>query len=91
MTDLETALVAAPASVLRNGPLGALCGLTLCGLARGRAASSRSFDRVAPTGMIFVPCEGGISHNEIENAQPDDLAAGCQVLLQAMTEKAGAR
>ncbi len=47
--------------------------------------------RVAPTGMIFVPCEGGISHNEIENAQPDDLAAGCQVLLQAMTEKAGAR
>ena len=47
--------------------------------------------RVAPTGMIFVPCEGGISHNEIENATPEDLGAGCQVLLHAMTEKAGAR
>ncbi|HUX23234.1 MAG TPA: Zn-dependent hydrolase [Burkholderiales bacterium] len=46
--------------------------------------------RVAPTAMIFVPCEGGISHNEIENAKPEDLAAGCNVLLQAVLAKAGA-
>ena len=46
---------------------------------------------VAPSGMIFVPCEDGISHNEIENAAPDDLAAGCQVLLHAVLEAAGAR
>jgi N-carbamoyl-L-amino-acid hydrolase len=44
---------------------------------------------VAPTAMIFVPCEGGISHNEIENATPADLAAGCNVLLQAVLETAG--
>jgi len=44
---------------------------------------------VAPTGMIFVPCEGGISHNEIENAKPEDLAAGCNVLLQAVMARAG--
>jgi N-carbamoyl-L-amino-acid hydrolase len=44
--------------------------------------------RVAPTAMIFVPCEGGISHNEIENARPEDLAAGCDVLLQAVLERA---
>ncbi len=42
-----------------------------------------------PTAMIFVPCEDGISHNEIENAEPDDLGAGCQVLLEAMLGKAG--
>jgi N-carbamoyl-L-amino-acid hydrolase len=42
-----------------------------------------------PTAMIFVPCEGGISHNEIENATPEDLAAGCNVLLQAVLVKAG--
>lgn len=47
--------------------------------------------KVAPSGMIFVPCEDGISHNEIENATAEDLAAGCQVLLHAMLEKAGAR
>jgi N-carbamoyl-L-amino-acid hydrolase len=44
--------------------------------------------RVAPTGMIFVPCEDGISHNESESATPDDLAAGCNVLLNAMLERA---
>ncbi len=42
-----------------------------------------------PTGMIFVPCENGISHNEMENAKSEDLAAGCQVLLHAVCGKAG--
>ncbi|HJS36802.1 MAG TPA: Zn-dependent hydrolase [Burkholderiales bacterium] len=45
--------------------------------------------RVAPTAMIFIPCEGGISHNEIESAAPADLAAGCNVLLHAALDKAG--
>ena len=40
----------------------------------------------APTSMIFVPCENGISHNEIENAKPEDLEAGCNVLLHAMLQ-----
>ena len=45
--------------------------------------------RVAPTAMIFVPCEGGVSHNEIENAAPEDLTAGTQVLLDAVLATAG--
>ncbi len=45
--------------------------------------------RVAPTGMIFVPCAEGLSHNEDESAEPDDLAAGCNVLLHAMVARAG--
>jgi len=44
--------------------------------------------RVAPTGMIFVPCENGISHNEVENATKEDLAAGCDVLLRAIVTHA---
>ena len=44
--------------------------------------------RVAPTSMVFIPCEDGISHNEIESATPADVAAGCQVLLDAMLERA---
>jgi N-carbamoyl-L-amino-acid hydrolase len=44
--------------------------------------------RVAPTAMVFVPCVGGISHNEIEDAKPDDLTAGCNVLLNALLETA---
>jgi beta-ureidopropionase / N-carbamoyl-L-amino-acid hydrolase len=42
--------------------------------------------RVAPSVMIFVPCVDGISHNEIEDAKPDDLTAGCAVLLNALLE-----
>jgi N-carbamoyl-L-amino-acid hydrolase len=45
--------------------------------------------RTAPTAMIFVPCKDGISHNEVEDARPEHLAAGCQVLLEAMLESAG--
>lgn len=41
-----------------------------------------------PTGMIFVPCENGISHNERESARPEDLAAGCDVLLHVLLEAA---
>jgi beta-ureidopropionase / N-carbamoyl-L-amino-acid hydrolase len=43
---------------------------------------------VTPTAMIFVPCVGGISHNEIEDAKPEDLVAGCNVLLNAVLDAA---
>ncbi len=45
--------------------------------------------RLAPAGMIFIPCKDGISHNEIEDAQPAHITAGCNVLLHAMLERAG--
>jgi N-carbamoyl-L-amino-acid hydrolase len=38
--------------------------------------------------MIFVPCERGISHNELENADAEDLAKGAQVLLDVMVAQA---
>ena len=45
--------------------------------------------QLAPAGMIFIPCKDGISHNEIEDAKPDHITAGCNVLLHAMLERAG--
>jgi beta-ureidopropionase / N-carbamoyl-L-amino-acid hydrolase len=42
--------------------------------------------RVAPTTMIFVPCEGGLSHNEAESTSFEECAAGAQVLLNAVIE-----
>ena len=44
--------------------------------------------QVAPTAMIFVPCVGGISHNEIEDATPEWIEAGANVLLHAMLGRA---
>jgi N-carbamoyl-L-amino-acid hydrolase len=64
------------------------------GLPQRRMPSGASHDamymaRVCRTGMIFVPCEKGISHNEAENARPEDLAAGARVLTAALLELAG--
>ena len=42
--------------------------------------------RVAPTAMIFVPCEGGLSHNEREKISFGDAAAGANVLLRAVLD-----
>ena len=41
---------------------------------------------LVPTGMIFTPCEGGISHNEIEYSSPEQCEAGANVLLHTMLE-----
>lgn len=54
----------------------------------GAGHDSVYVSRVAPTSMIFVPCEGGISHNEIENATAQDLEAGGNVLLHAILDRA---
>ncbi|MEN1679590.1 MAG: Zn-dependent hydrolase [Planctomycetota bacterium] len=54
----------------------------------GAGHDSVYVSRVAPTSMIFVPCENGISHNEAENAKPEDLEAGCNVLLHAVLDRA---
>lgn len=45
--------------------------------------------KVAPTAMIFIPCEGGLSHNEAENIRPEDAEAGANVLLHAILDSIG--
>ncbi len=54
----------------------------------GAGHDSFYLSRVCPAAMVFIPCEGGISHNEIENATPEHIAAGCSVLMNAMVERA---
>ncbi|WP_204377585.1 M20/M25/M40 family metallo-hydrolase [Aquitalea magnusonii] len=45
--------------------------------------------RHCPTTMIFIPCVEGISHNEAENALPQDVSMGADVLLGAVLLRAG--
>lgn len=42
-----------------------------------------------PTGMIFVPCEDGLSHNEAESIEPEAAGRGAEVLLHATLHLAG--
>ena len=39
--------------------------------------------------MTFIPCKDDISYNEIEDAKPEHITVGCNVLLHAMLERAG--
>ena len=43
---------------------------------------------VCPTGMIFIPCKDGLSHNEAESVEPEHVAAGADVLLRAVLKLA---
>ena len=58
-------------------------------LASGAFHDALFMSDICPTGMIFVPCERGISHNPAENAAPSDLAAGARVLAAALVSLAG--
>jgi beta-ureidopropionase / N-carbamoyl-L-amino-acid hydrolase len=57
----------------------------------GAGHDSVNVAAVAPTSMIFVPCAGGLSHNEAESASPADLETGANVLMHAMLSIANDR
>jgi N-carbamoyl-L-amino-acid hydrolase len=59
-------------------------GLPSRDMASGAGHDAAYIARVAPTTMIFVPCLGGISHNEAESTTLDECGAGAQVLLNAV-------
>jgi len=65
------------------------CGFSKRDIVSGAGHDSCYISRVAPTSMIFVPCIDGISHNEIEDAKPEWISAGGNVLFHAILGKAG--
>ena len=66
------------------------CGYAMRDIVSGAGHDACYVAKVAPTSMIFVPCIDGISHNEVEDAKPEWITAGGQVLLRAILDKAGA-
>ena len=63
-----------------------LSGFSARDMVSGAGHDAAYVSRVAPTAMIFVPCRGGISHNEAEFTSKEQCAAGAQVLLQAVLD-----
>jgi len=49
---------------------------------------ARQLHYVCPTGMIFIPCRGGISHNPAEWAEPEHVVAGTKVLANVVWQLA---
>jgi N-carbamoyl-L-amino-acid hydrolase len=50
----------------------------------GAGHDAMNMARIAPAGMIFIPCRGGISHNPDEYASPDDIVRGMDVLTETL-------
>lgn len=63
-------------------------GLPCMDIFSGAGHDAINMAQVCPSGMIFIPCEDGISHNELENARPEDLTAGTDVLMHVLLERA---
>ncbi|XWN29298.1 MAG: allantoate amidohydrolase [Devosia sp.] len=55
----------------------------------GALHDASNLAQIVPTAMLFVPCRDGISHNVAEYASPEHLAAGANVLLQTVLQRAG--
>jgi N-carbamoyl-L-amino-acid hydrolase len=95
--------VAAPTTVLNADPPSAMAATIVAaieaacaerGLASRRLVSRAFHDSVfmaqlAPTGMIFIPCKGGISHRPDEFSAPGEIAAGIEVLAGTLARLAG--
>ena len=45
--------------------------------------------RIAPTGMLFIPCRNGYSHRPDEYASPEDIARGALILAETLAKLAG--
>ncbi len=59
-------------------------------LSSGAGHDAIPVSQVVPTAMLFVPSKGGLSHNEAEYTSPEELAAGCEVMLGAALKLASA-
>ena len=64
----------------------ALTGYSSREIISGAGHDAAYVSRVAPAAMVFVPCLGGISHNEAEFSSKEQCAKGAQVLLQAVLD-----
>ena len=63
-------------------------GLSVRRMPSGAGHDAQMFAPHCPTGMIFVPSKGGISHNVREFTEPAQLIAGANVLLEVVQQTA---
>jgi N-carbamoyl-L-amino-acid hydrolase len=77
-----------PACVAAVRDAASALGCEAMDMVSGAGHDSVNLAAVVPTAMIFVPCAGGLSHNEAESASPAHLEMGANVLMRAMLQLA---
>jgi ureidoglycolate amidohydrolase len=89
--ELINADAPAQASPLITEALSASCqalGIEFMSMVSRAYHDSLFLSRIAPTGMIFIPCRNGVSHRPDEYASPEDIKRGVQVLASALAQLA---
>lgn len=87
-TSHRDAVTFDPACVQAVRDAATTLGLSCMDIFSGAGHDAINMSHVCPSGMVFIPCEDGISHNELENARPEDLKAGTDVLMHAVLSRA---
>ncbi len=86
-TELKVASEPAPTDERMRGIISKAAdslGLTHMLMPSGAGHDAQDMTHIAPTGMIFVPSVGGISHSPKELTSSKDMANGANVLLQTV-------
>jgi len=65
------------------------CGYSARKMVAGAGHDACFIAHAAPTSMVFIPCVDGISHNEVEDIEPEWSTAGANVMFHAILSKAG--
>jgi ureidoglycolate amidohydrolase len=63
-------------------------GLTFLSMVSRAYHDSLFMSRIAPVGMLFIPCRNGYSHRPDEFASPEDIARGTLVLAETLASLA---
>ena len=61
-------------------------GVSCRNMPSGAGHDAMAFAPLFPTGMVFIPCEKGISHNPLESATLQSILDGTDVLWAYLTE-----
>ena len=64
------------------------CGAAYQDIHSGAGHDAMNVALIAPTGMIFIPCRQGISHNPEEYAAAEDIRIGADVLAETLYQLA---
>ena len=63
-------------------------GYTYMKINSGAGHDSKHINKIAPSGMVFIPCKNGVSHHPDEDVKKDDMFKGTMVLAETLIELA---
>lgn len=52
----------------------------------GAGHDAMKFWDIAPTGMVFIPCRDGVSHNKAEEIDYEDIILGSKIIFEEMKQ-----